>query len=255
MREEKKRALRPVQNPKMVEVKYRTQMTVGIQKMVRGVRAELVPALRRLQPQYVSDGYADELGQIFDRLRATYIATDQNARIIAESFVGNTNTVNKARFYNSVEGIIGVDLSNTIRNEDLTDVLKSTTRSNVNLIKSIPEEYFKTLENIVFTEVTQGSTATSMISQIVKLNGSTKNRARVIARDQTAKLNSALTQKRSENLGIEEYVWRTAGDGRVRELHRRNNGKTFRWDSPPKETGHPGHDIQCRCIAQPIIPV
>ena len=92
-----------------------------------------------------------------------------------------------------------------------------------------------------------------MIKQIQKIGRNTTKRAKLIARDQSSKLNSALNQQRQQNFGVEEYVWRTSGDERVRDNHRSKNGKTFRWDDPPKDTGHPGQDVQCRCVAQPII--
>lgn len=52
--------------------------------------------------------------------------------------------------------------------------------------------------------------------------------------------------------GIEEYIWRTAGDNRVRPAHILRNGKKFKWDRPPLD-GHPGMAIRCRCVAIPVI--
>ncbi len=52
------------------------------------------------------------------------------------------------------------------------------------------------------------------------------------------------------------YIWRTQSDNRVRSSHAANNGKIFAWNNPP-ETGHPGEDYNCRCVAEPytgIIP-
>jgi hypothetical protein len=49
----------------------------------------------------------------------------------------------------------------------------------------------------------------------------------------------------------ERYVWETRGDAKVRLSHRRNDGKIFRWDTPPP-TGHPGQDYNCRCLALPF---
>lgn len=46
------------------------------------------------------------------------------------------------------------------------------------------------------------------------------------------------------------YVWRTAGDTRVREGHVHREGKVFRWSEPP-EGGHPGTEPNCRCWAEP----
>ncbi len=57
---------------------------------------------------------------------------------------------------------------------------------------------------------------------------------------------------KAEDLGhpTTHYVWRTRGDLQVRPSHIENNGKLFAWDNPP-ETGHPGEDYGCRCVAEP----
>ena len=46
------------------------------------------------------------------------------------------------------------------------------------------------------------------------------------------------------------YVWRTAGDDRVRGAHAANAGQIFAWAGPP-ETGHPGTTPNCRCWPEP----
>lgn len=253
MRKEKKRRIRPVKSPKSPEVKYRKQLQLLTARLRRDVNNNIIPLLGQLEPEYVNDAYARTLEDAFNRLRQNYSDINENARIISNSFVDGSNQTNKRRFYSAMNNAIGIDLQSVIANENLDDILVATTRENVALIRSIPEEYFKKIETIVFTNTTQGSTAGSMIKQIMQTGKVTTNRAKLIARDQTSKLNSALTQQRSQNLGIEEYIWRTAGDERVRESHRRKNGKVFRWDDPPKDTGHPGQDIQCRCVAEPII--
>lgn len=255
MRTEKKKRANPVKTPKTPEVRYRRQLNALVRKLRSDVRTNIVPLLKELQPEYVTDAYASTLEEAFNRLRRNYVDINENAKIVSASFVNNTNTVNKNRFYKSMENAVGIDLQSVVQNEGLEDILVATTRENVSLIRSIPEEYFKNIESIVFTGTTQGNNASSMISQIVKQGGVATRRAKLIARDQSSKLNSALSKQRQQNLGIEEYVWRTAGDDRVRDSHRSKNGKVFRWDDPPKDTGHPGQDIQCRCVAQPIIKV
>lgn len=52
-----------------------------------------------------------------------------------------------------------------------------------------------------------------------------------------------------------QYIWRTAGDSKVRSSHAERDGKIFSWDNPP-EGGHPGEDFGCRCTAEPVkVPV
>ena len=93
-----------------------------------------------------------------------------------------------------------------------------------------------------------------------------KERAQVIARDQTSKMNTNINQIRQTALGIQEYIWRTSEDSRVvgapggkypqgnamHGNHYVRNGKIFRWDEPPDD-GHPGWPIQCRCVALGIV--
>ncbi len=252
MREKK---VRPVKTPKSPEVRYRKQLTALTIKLREDSVKTIVPLLTQLSPEYVNDGYAKTLEQAFDNLRQAYSDIAIQAKMVSNSFVTNANQANKQRFYKAMESAIGVNLNTIVQDEGLEDILVASTRENVGLIKSIPDEYFKKIETIVFTGTTQGSTAGSMIKQIRDLGHSTTKRAKLIARDQSSKLNSALSQQRQQNLGVEEYIWVTADDGRVRESHAANNGKKFRWDDPPKKTGHPGNDIQCRCVAKPIIKI
>lgn len=49
------------------------------------------------------------------------------------------------------------------------------------------------------------------------------------------------------------YVWRTVGDGKVREGHASKEGHVFRW-SDLEDGAHPGEDYNCRCWAEPVNP-
>jgi SPP1 gp7 family putative phage head morphogenesis protein len=124
---------------------------------------------------------------------------------------------------------------------------------NAQLIKSLPEQELERVAGTVERGLQQGSRFTDVAKEIQKSFGITHRRAKLIARDQTTKLNASLTKLRQEEVGVEEYIWQTSGDERVRPTHRANDGKKFRWDSPPSKTGHPGHDVNCRCVARPVL--
>jgi SPP1 gp7 family putative phage head morphogenesis protein len=86
-----------------------------------------------------------------------------------------------------------------------------------------------------------------------------RNRATLIARTETARTASVLVQARAEHIGAESYIWKTAGDWKVRPTHRKLNGTVHRWDDPPLSDlpdyhSHPGQIFNCRCVALPIIP-
>ena len=238
---------------KSYEVKYRKELLGIVNSLKKDILTNIIPILKQYEQEYVNDSYATTLEQVFENLRSRYNSVSVYAKSIASEFVGQVDKNNREKFYKTVENSIGVNLSAISRNEGLGDTLVASTRENVSLIKSIPEEYFKRVETLVFRSTIEGHKSGSIIKEIQKIKNLTTYRAKLIARDQSSKLNAAITETRQKNLGIEEYIWRTSGDERVRSSHSDNNGKTFRWDTPPKNTGHPGQSIQCRCVAQPII--
>jgi putative chitinase len=56
----------------------------------------------------------------------------------------------------------------------------------------------------------------------------------------------------TEGLNVEQYIWRSQGDSRVRAAHAGYDDQVFSWSALP-EGGHPGQDWNCRCTAEPII--
>lgn len=62
---------------------------------------------------------------------------------------------------------------------------------------------------------------------------------------------SILNQTRQAALGIDQYIWTTAGDNKVRSSHASREGQTYLWDS---DAIHPGSEPNCRCIAVPMLP-
>jgi len=62
-----------------------------------------------------------------------------------------------------------------------------------------------------------------------------------------------INQLRQEDLGIEQYIWRSQDDAKVRDSHAAYDDRVFRWDHPP-EGGHPGEEHNCRCYAEPVLP-
>lgn len=247
-------------------VLYQKHLFALVRAMMDAVTSELVPLLRRLEPQYVKpritsdsrsnfiqDAYAAELNRTMLQMSRRARDIGGLAERISSEMVNGVNNKQRRQFYKSIERSIGVNLNGIVQEPGVADVLESKVMENVSLIQSLPDEYYKKINTIVNDMTSRGRSSSSLIKQLRKAGIATKKRAKLIARDQTQKLNSAITQSRQEALGITEYEWQTSSDERVRESHKRNNGKTFRWDSPPAETGHPGEDIQCRCVALPLI--
>lgn len=84
------------------------------------------------------------------------------------------------------------------------------------------------------------------------------NRAKLIARTETARANSSFVQARAQSVGSTHYIWRTTMDGAERESHAKMNGKTIAYANPPRlsdgTTGHAGTFPNCRCWQDPVLP-
>lgn len=138
--------------------------------------------------------------------------------------------------------------------------LERWVQTNIDLIVTLPHKTLSAMRQICLEGYREGksiSTITKEIQHKYKTVG--KNHARLIARDQTAKLAASVNESRQREAGINEYVWICCMDGRERPDHARLHNTQHSWDDPPvvdSRTGtraHPGVYFQCRCRAKPRI--
>jgi SPP1 gp7 family putative phage head morphogenesis protein len=242
------------------ELAYRRDLLRLSREVQQATASTLFDLLKRLEPEYLRDSitlddYGEQIEEALESLRAQFAGIDGLAATMAKTAVDRINGAHSKRFFAEFKKAVGVDAQNIVSNEKLRPMIDAKVRENVSLIKSIPSEQFAKIEKLVYQNTIQGRTsALSLQQEIKKLGDITDARAKFIARDQTAKINSAINTERNLSLGIEEYRWMTSKDGRVRDTHKRKQGQVFRFDTAPAGTGHPGEDYQCRCTARSIIP-
>ena len=137
-------------------------------------------------------------------------------------------------------------------------LVEAFARRNAALIKSVAEDETRKIQQLVTEGQRAGRNVRELAREIEERFGVSRSRARLIARDQTAKLNSQVTAQRQRDNGVKQYVWRTSDDERVRPGHQVLDDRTFSWDSPPVvdprsgRRAHPGEDYQCRCTPEPV---
>lgn len=176
------------------------------------------------------------------------------AENIANGFVNRGNTQNQQEVSKNLKNQTGIDLSAYLGNSPrIAEKVNAMTTANVQLIKSIRSQYLDKVQNAVTQAMVNGTLNKDLVQQIKDIGKTTEKRAIFIARDQSSKLNAALTQARHEDVGITKYTWSTSGDERVRESHAEKEGQVFEYANPPADTGHPGHDFNCRCVAIPYL--
>ena len=175
------------------------------------------------------------------------------AENIANGFVSRGDAQNHAEVSTNLKNQTGIDLSAYLRNSpNIVERVNELTVSNIQLIKSIRTQYLDKVQNAVMQAMVQGTLNKDLAEQLKKLGKDVESRAMLIARDQSSKLNAALTRARHEEVGIKKYMWSTSGDERVRASHAEKDGQIFEYTNPPADTGHPGHDVNCRCVQIPV---
>lgn len=266
--------------PVAVETWYRQQLDKYIDEMRSAIEDALFKAIREDSTSLqnadskwiwfrTQDGFMETLLRTLTGLRSQWEIGNDTAKALAKTFVGKVDTATQERIEKVVGDAMGVDLVKILSGEGLTDIVEAGIAANVQLITSIPNEYLNKVQMIITQEGTKGRTGQSLIQQIQDVYPVTKNRARVIARDQTSKLNGDITRERQVKAGIRGYRWRTVGDNAVRESHKERNGKFYAWnpedvgekledgsvmlDPEADDIGHPGEDYQCRCIAEAVL--
>lgn len=138
---------------------------------------------------------------------------------------------------------------------------------NAALIKTLPNDIAEKVVKDIADEALKGKRARS-IEKIIMQETDKHSRAsaRLIARTEVAKTQSALTRVRAQSLDMQWYVWRTALDGnRVRPSHRLMEGVLVNWNDPPspeslageKSVGnyHAGNIWNCRCFSEVLVDI
>lgn len=252
----RRKLLAPVRASMANELWYKVELLRLVRQMHRETVTTLSPVLKQLTAR---DGLTTDAQSLEAALAALMKKFNANtvdklaSRLAFTAVKKNLKTVDKT-LAQSIKDRIGVDVTKALLSTGpIANSIREATRANVALIKTIPEQYFARIQKEVYANLTSGNRYESLIAKIQYIGSVTESRAKLIARDQTSKLNSEFNRVRQQSVGIERYRWQTAGDERVRETHAENDGKIFRWDDPPAETGNPGDDIQCRCVAIPIV--
>jgi SPP1 gp7 family putative phage head morphogenesis protein len=199
----------------------------------------------------------DRLDDFLDRLNAIVLFIKRAVTTKTKSTISKADDVslqvssfNRTQFQKMNQSVFGIDL---FLNEPwLEDQLKLFANQNAQLITNLSDQEIDRVSGIVERGLQEGKTYSDVAKELKKSYAISDRRAKLIARDQTKKLNSSLTKLRQQEIGVEEYIWQTSGDEMVRPTHAANDGKKFRWDKPPK-TGHPGDEVNCRCTAIAVL--
>lgn len=237
---------------------------VALRRIVREVRKDIdtyiMSAVKSTSYEYVADAsFVDVIAGALGFVRGKWSTPQfkQLATRIARKFVTTADRTNEQR----TKRDLGIDVF--VSNQELRDYVEASIYDNVRLIESIPAQYLTQVDSIVLSNVRAGGRPSAIAKLLEQQFDITERRAKLIARDQTNKINSNLSQMRQMATGFEYFRWETSHDERVRDRHKHVAERVtaygkgiFRYDNPPivdqNVPQKPGEPIQCRCIAVPV---
>ena len=256
---DRQRRLRPVRPPKKTELIVRREIARVYQSVF------IDPAAMEAWVNMTAP--LTEVMATLEKMREVFRSSREAVRI-AQGWAESVSEETRKSMQENLAKALGVDHTTIFDDPYIKGKAQAAARGAVDLIESIPAEYLNQVEQAVLLHYQQKPQpeGRSLIEQIQHVGGVSRERAIMIARDQTAKMNGAMAEARNVALGIEEYIWRTAKDSRVvgnpaghfpkgtakHGNHWDREGKKFRWDDPPFD-GHPGQAIMCRCWAESIV--
>ena len=196
---------------------------------------------------------AKGVDQALDGLKTVIAKITPNVAEIATRLISREEIRNRKDWVSEVKSSTGINLAGQLSRDGIEDDFAMIVRRNVALIEGLGDDVRTRIERLVTQAVIDGTRSSELEKALREDFGIVSRRAKLIARDQIQKANSDLTMLRQEQCGITHYRWSGAMDARERPTHKANEGKRFAWAKPPAETGHPGHDINCRCVAIALV--
>ena len=265
----KPKTLRAVHGSPGIRAAYRRKLEGMIRQMhedaARAVLEEFDAAAWRM----ARDGAAwrspsERLAERMERIRKSW---ERRFKTFAESAAGLFVRQIWARVrLGRKNELASLGLGVTINPSRFTsDTYQALLRENVSLIKNIPKNYCERIEADVQRAVLAGGDRTGLMRALRTGYGFSQKRARLIARDQTAKATQALAESTDRDLGFTEGIWvHVPGRKSSRPTHIAMNGKKFElgkglYDKDAGGRGRgayvvPGRLVNCMCSYRPVIP-
>lgn len=237
------------------ELEYRRKLQEINAEMQKDIQREVLAYLEQKRAQ---DAFKD-WREFFKTLRLTYYRKyEEIGRILSEELVRKTDARTRAQIRRKLKEI-GWTIS-PIMNEPDKDILREIIKNNVALIKSIPQQYIRRVQQVTMKAVAIGGDKQKLTSMIKRVGEMSDNRAAMIARDQINKATQTLAVVNAQKFGATKGRWiHIPGKYSYRITHKEMNGKVFElakgmYDKEVGKYVKPGELYACNCQFAVLLP-
>lgn len=260
-----------IRYPAFIEVSYRKFLLSLVSDINKDVRFSIMDNsyFKSSYNLFVKqDDTLEDIEKLIDNLKVKFLSGFLMTNLVLTKKSIEISNFNLRSITNALPSYFSKSVK--VITQKLKELMRLWVIENSRLIKSINSKFLDDVAISVYEAVKTGLSVSSLARNIERNYQVTKARAKLIAVDQVAKLNGALTRQRKLDLGLTDYVWVTSNDERVRKSHKVlegkvcnfNNNAIFKdsvddktWDkrvSIGGDLNHPGFAIRCRCTSYSI---
>lgn len=265
MRKKNEKVLGAIRPNVGLEIIYRKKLDALIDDMAKSTDYWIKVAYRAKSDDIAMDAagtYSGSATNVMRRVMAKLAEKwqkkfDQAAKDLAIYFTTAVEKRTDAALKTALKkGGISVEFKPTLA---MKNAVQSNIQQNVELIQSIPEQYYTQVEGIVMRSIARGRDIGGLGVELQKRYDITIRRASLIARTQNNLASMAMQRARYEELGIKEAIWcHSHGGKEPRPNHVKAGKEKLRYDTQQgaKIDGEyilPGQLINCRCFCKPVI--
>lgn len=255
----RRRKVPRARQPKLIEREYKLAIIALVMPRVRRAYAPLLEALPSLLDRVAAErvrdrvdaGEAKTAREMIEAARAQLEAGLDLAALqeLSERYAARTAAFQRDELERQTRAALGTDVF--VPDNRLRTLLDAHNEANVGLIRDIGETVAAGIERATMQAVTTGTRHEVLAATIQNQFGLGERRSALIARDQVGKLYGQVAAARQREIGVGKFIWRTAGDERVRDEHEARDGNEYSYDDPPNGE-LPGEPILCRCYPEPV---
>lgn len=235
--------------PDFIEAAYAKDLIA----LVTEWRAELDPLLRDLPSLVRLDDLPEHVRARSTIARMREVAYRQAVHVRDRAGRAGRDAVDhqSRQLQRQIKAGLGVEIPTQDRK--VPTQIERFVERNVADIQALSDKTAADIQRLVLDAFDRGMRPEELAAEIAKRFDIAEAKARLIAGNQLSRLSSQVRRDRHVEIGITTFKWVTRNDGRVRPAHAVKHGRIFPYEGSRAPSFFPGEEINCRCLAVPIV--
>lgn len=253
---------KPLLFPVSIEMQYKAALMNLIASWKKEYNSIIIPALPVISGNFRNsinvDDWQEDLEYYVVALEAAIMASIVSFKSAVNAIADRVIEWNSKQWHKHTESVLGKSL--ILRNTHKSELKAVFMEKNLTQVKALANETISKMKLEAVNAIPKGIKPKVNLTPVEK-------KAKLLTSLGISEFNTALYKDEQLNSGINEYIWRTMLDEKVRVDHRPMEGMICNWNDPTvfkyEPNGkwlsramiggimlHPGEDYNCRCYPE-----